>query len=125
MTSRELFHKFESLETALNRSGNLLNVVRGLAVRQKEVTELLGKIVSTANQADCWAATEVVRNKLKQTVIELKVGSPRRVFKEIENAVHVISETESTWDAPTVGKLELLKKDIESFGEAYETLFRE
>jgi hypothetical protein len=121
MTSRELFLKFESLQAELRRNEFLLKLVATLGDRQAEVTKMFGAVVASGDPNSSWSATERIRNRLRETISEVKLASPRKIFAEIEAVVETISDRQSVWNHPTLGKLELLKREFELFGAAYES----
>jgi len=120
MTTKELFSKFESLEANLKRSQYLLEAIRSMSNHQTEITDLHSIALVSGGVNESFHACELTRKKLREIIAEIKKLSAKRIFTEINIIVESLAKTESGFDPHTSEKLNLLKKEFEAFGEAYE-----
>jgi hypothetical protein len=120
MTSKELFSRFELLEANLRQNQYLLDAISVMSNRQNEITSLHSRVLLFSDAGQIYNAVVDTKNKLKDIIVEIKKLSPKKIFAETNAVVQAITKVESAFDSHTTRKFELLKKEVEGFGEAYE-----
>ena len=120
MTSKELYSRFELLEANLRQNQYLLDAIRAMSNRQNEIADLQSRPLLLDDLHQIHNAVNASKGKLREIIAEIKKLSPKRIFAETNAVVQAITKVESAFDSHTTRKFELLKKEVEGFGETYE-----
>ena len=120
MTSKDLYSKFELLEANLRQNQYLLNAIRGMSNRHNEISDLQSRPLLLDDVHQIHNAVNAIKIKLREIILEIKKHSPKRIFAENHAVIQAIAMVESAFDSQTTKRFELLRKEVEGFGEAYE-----
>jgi hypothetical protein len=122
MTSKELYSRFELLQANLKQNQYLLDAVHMMAVRQAEITGLHARALTSDPGAETINAVNTTRGKLREIINEIRKQKHKQIFTSITSVLGSLQNAESAFDPQTSQRLEVVKKAIQDFSDAYEEL---